>query len=193
MSSNRVRIAVVGVGGMGAAHLRFLKEIKEAETVAVVDVDAGMAAKRGAEFGVPGFTSIAAMAAAARPQAVSVATPHPAHLPAALEALRLGLHVFCEKPLCSLVGEADRMIAAARRHRRILGEMFQYRAQTPALRAKEVVAAGRLGRLLRVNMVHVGRAPRSTTTSAPGAGPGPARAAGCCSTSARTTSTCSRG
>jgi len=156
MAKRKVHIAVVGVGGMGQAHLRFLAKVREAQVVGVVDVNPELVGKVSAEWEVPGFSSVAELVRTVRPAAVSIASPHPVHLRNALDCFRRGLHVFTEKPLCSLTSEADKMIAAARKRRRVLAEMFQYRAMPPARRAREIIDKGTIGKIVRVNMVHVG-------------------------------------
>ncbi len=156
MTGRKVRIAVVGVGGMGQVHLGVLAKIKEARVVGLADVNPELVEKVSSEWGVPGFSSVAELVREARPEAVCIASPHPVHLRNALDCFRRGLHVFTEKPLCSLTSEADRMIAAARKRRLVLAEMFQFRATVPTRRVREIIEKGTIGKLVRVNMVHVG-------------------------------------
>ncbi len=152
----KVRMMVVGVGGMGRGHLRNLLKIREAKVVAVVDLNPEYAMTAGDEAGAPGFTNIRDAIEATAPQAAMIATPHPVHLAGARECLRGGLHVLCEKPLCSLTSEADRMVTAAKKHRRHLAVMLQMRASIACRRAREIIEKGIIGRLTRVNMIHVG-------------------------------------
>lgn len=80
-------------------------------------------------------------------QAVYVATPHPLHAEWTVRAAEAGKHILCEKPLAMNRGEAERMIAAARRHRIFLMEAFMYRChpQTAALAA--LIRDGAIGEL----------------------------------------------
>jgi predicted dehydrogenase len=156
MVKGKVRMMVVGVGGMGRGHLRNLLKIREARVVSVVDLNPECAMEAGDEAAAPGFTNIRDAINATAPQAALIATPHPVHLAGARECLKAGLHVLCEKPLCSLTSEADRMIAAAKKHRRHLAVMLQYRASTACRRAREILQKGLIGKLTRVSMVHVG-------------------------------------
>ena len=52
----KVRIGVIGLGGMGQAHINKIKEIPEAELTAVSDVDSEITKKIFQEHKVPGFT-----------------------------------------------------------------------------------------------------------------------------------------
>ena len=156
MAKGRARIMVVGVGGMGRGHLRNLLKIREAEVVAVADLNPEYVMEAGDEAGCPGFSNVKDAIRATRPQGAVIATPHPAHLAAARECFKGGLHVLCEKPLCSLSSEADRMLAAAKKHRRKLAVMLQYRASIACRRAREILDKGTIGRITRVHMVHVG-------------------------------------
>ena len=108
-----LRTAVVGVvrrrQGLGAYTARHLVAAG-AEVVGFVasragtipDGEASLAAQGVA---APGFTSLTELAAARRPDAVVVACPARHHEAYLREALRLGLHVLCEKPL--VAGSAD--------------------------------------------------------------------------------------
>ena len=82
--------------------------------------------------------------------AVSIVTPDASHAPLALQAIRAGKHVLCEKPLALNHAEAVRMLAAARRAGVVHLVNFSYR-NWPALQAvARVVQSGRLGAVRHV-------------------------------------------
>ena len=60
------------------------------------------------------FTDYRAMLQELRPDAVIVALPHFLHKPASIDALRMGIHVFCEKPMAISSAECDQIEAAVR-------------------------------------------------------------------------------
>src|SRR5262245_24798070 len=96
--SRSVRIAVAGVGNVGATHARelLLGKVRGATLSAVCDprVEAR------ASFGeVPCFASLSELLADGGADALIIATPHYEHTPLAIEALAAGLHVLVEKPL----------------------------------------------------------------------------------------------
>jgi predicted dehydrogenase len=132
--SSRLPVGVIGVGALGQHHARHLAGLREVRLVGVCDIDAGRAAKVAAELGTAAFVEVDDLLA--RVEAVTVAVPTPAHADVGLRALELGIPVLMEKPLAATLSEADRLIAAARRHRLQLqvGHIERYNR---ALRAAE--------------------------------------------------------
>ena len=78
--------------------------------------------------------------------------PLPNHLHAtwSIAAAEAGKHVLCEKPLATSVLDAERMIDAAERGGVKLMEAFMYRLHPSWLAVRELVASGRIGRLVAV-------------------------------------------
>jgi predicted dehydrogenase len=114
-----IRVAVVGAGEFGRNHVRVWRELEGAELVGIVDTDVGRAARVAAEFGtrvLPGLESLAAEGV----EAVSLAVPTKEHARIGCRLLESNLDVLVEKPMAASLGEADELIAAARRHGRIL-------------------------------------------------------------------------
>jgi predicted dehydrogenase len=84
---------------------------------------------------------------------VDVCTPGDTHAEIAVAALQAGKHVLCEKPLANSVEEAETMVRAAERAgergiRSMVG--FTYRRVPAIAYARQLVAEGRLGRILHV-------------------------------------------
>jgi len=78
--------------------------------------------------------------------AVYVATPVFLHAPQATQSLRAGKHVLCEKPMAMNEAEARSMLQAAEQNGRTLGVAY-YRRRYPKLqRAKQLLAAGAIGK-----------------------------------------------
>ena len=55
MAGEKVKVGVVGVGGMGSAHCKGSQTIEEVDLVAVCDIDPERAKEIGEQFGVPHF------------------------------------------------------------------------------------------------------------------------------------------
>lgn len=145
-----LRIAVVGLKGIGRTHLKAIQSIPDVELAAVCDVLEDIAAATGAEYGVPHYTSLETLLAGSDIEAVSLGTPHFLHAPQAIQALQEGKHVITEKPMARTAAECDAMIDAARRADRKLGIHHQYRATAAHLHAKKLIDEGQLGPILRV-------------------------------------------
>lgn len=149
----RLRIGLVGLGTMGRSHLDKARALDEAAIVAVADMVRAAVDEMRDTYGVRGFYSYQEMVDSGEIEAILIATPHPFHCPIALYAAERGVHVLTEKPIAVTVGEADRMVAAAREHGVTLGVMFQQRTDPVYARAKEIVEAGALGALYRTTLI----------------------------------------
>ena len=89
----------------------------------------------------------------ADPDVDAVYVPLPNHLHAewTIAAARAGKHVLCEKPLAMTAADAERMIEACRAEGVTLMEAFMYRLHPSWVAVRELVAAGRIGRLTAVS------------------------------------------
>ena len=89
----------------------------------------------------------------ADPDVDAVYIPLPNHLHAewTIAAARAGKHVLCEKPLALTAAEAQEMVDACRDAGVLLMEAFMYRLHPSWIAARELVAAGRIGRLQAVD------------------------------------------
>jgi predicted dehydrogenase len=150
-----VRLAVVGIKGMGREHIRAISAVEGTVLATVCDVDAEAARACSEDLGVPCYADYGQMLSkeASRLDGVALSTPHPLHAGEALAAFEAGLHVLTEKPMAVTVGEADGMIEAARRAKRKLGVIFQQRTEPRHAAARKLVAEGRLGEIGRTLLV----------------------------------------
>jgi predicted dehydrogenase len=71
--------------------------------------------------------------------------PNSLHCEWTIRCLNAGKHVLCEKPLASNVGECKKMIAAAKRNRRLLMEAFMYRFHPQTTKIQELLAEQAIG------------------------------------------------
>jgi predicted dehydrogenase len=146
-----VKIAVVGVGGMGFGHLNSLKEIKRAELCAVCDIRKEVADKVASVYGVPAYYDASEMYDRSKPDAVIIATPHYDHTPLAISALQKGIHVLTEKPVAVHKADAQKMIDAhAKRPELVFSAMFQCRTDHYYRKLKDLIQSGELGKIRRV-------------------------------------------
>ena len=113
-ANGKLNIAGIGVGGRGASDL---KALSSENIVALCDVDWGSAAgtfKRYPE--AKRYKDFRRMLdkEAGNIDAVVIGTPDHIHAPAAIMAMKMGKHVYCEKPMAHTIYEARRMAEAAR-------------------------------------------------------------------------------
>lgn len=135
----RLPVGVIGVGALGRHHARHLADLDHVRLVGVYDIDSDRAAEVASSLGTNAFRELDQLLG--QIEAVTVAVPTPAHAEVGLRALERGVPVLMEKPLASTLGEADRLIAAARRHQVQLqvGHIERYNR---ALRAAEAYLDG---------------------------------------------------
>ena len=79
-------------------------------------------------------------------EAVYVATPVFLHAPQTIQSLRAGKHVLCEKPMAMNEAEARSMVQAAEKSQRTLGFAYYRRSYPKVQRAKQLLAAGVIGK-----------------------------------------------
>ena len=152
---HRLRIGVIGIGGMGAKHCETLTGglVPELELTAVSTRRPQRRAWAEAEFGLPAFPTSEELIASGLCDAVLIATPHYQHAESAIAAMEKGLHVLCEKPIAvdSLTGR--RMAEAARQHGKTLGIIFNQRVNPLYKKMKELLSSGEMGAVKRVNWI----------------------------------------
>ena len=145
-----VRIAVAGAGLIGRAHVARILASPDAALAGIADPSPEGAALAAAH-GVPHAPGMAAILAAARPDAAIAATPNRRHVPDALACLDAGIPCLVEKPVADTVEDAERLVDAAARTG-IPVQVGHHHRHSAFLRgAAEIVASGRLGRIVAVN------------------------------------------
>ncbi|QHE86939.1 Gfo/Idh/MocA family protein [Hydrogenophaga sp. BPS33] len=146
---SKTRIAVAGAGLIGQAHIRVLQASPMCALSAVVDPSPA-AATLAAQAGVPLFASLDQLLAQNRPDGVLLATPNALHVPQALQCIAAGLPTLVEKPIATTVADAQALVDATENvgAKVLIGH---HRAHSPIMaKAREVIASGRLGRLVGV-------------------------------------------
>lgn len=148
---SKLRIGIIGTGGMAKAHAEAFKKVRGVEITACMDVVPGRAEAFAAAHGIALATSDRGQFFGAV-DAVSIVTPDRFHAEPTLAALRAGKHVLCEKPLTVTLAEAKQVAKAAAARPDLIGMVnFSYRRSAAAQQAAKLVAQGRLGALRHVH------------------------------------------
>ena len=139
---------------MGGAHARqvLAGKIPRLELAAVADPRRA----RIEEFPqVRGYESADEMIASGSLDAILVATPHYDHTPTGIAALRAGLHVLVEKPIAVHRADCERLLGAyaERAERQVFAAMFNQRTDPHYQKIRELIGAGELGEIRRVNWI----------------------------------------
>ncbi|MFB6119638.1 MAG: Gfo/Idh/MocA family protein [Halobacteriaceae archaeon] len=156
MSSDPLRVAVVGCGGMGRTHANNVRGAGHG-VVAGVDVNEGARDDFAEEFGAETFADTAAMLEDVGPDAVVVTTPNAFHEEAAVAALQRNVAVLCEKPLADSLDAAERIADAARRSDAFCMVGFHNRFSAAADLAVAYREDGRFGDVSHVEGEYVRR------------------------------------
>jgi predicted dehydrogenase len=166
--SNRVGLGFIGVGTMNYGHVKRALGMAETQVVAVCDVDKDRREfnKRAADMhyskqagstykGCDVYVDYKELLARKDIDAVVIATPDHWHAIIAIEAMKAGKDVYCEKPLTLTIHEAKSMIDAARKLGRVLQTGSQQRSDWEFQVAINLVRKGALGKLKQI-VVDVG-------------------------------------
>ena len=151
MTSDTVRVGIVGLGLASASHFIGYSRHPRAEVVAVCDSDHGRALEFADSRDVDQvYTSYDEMLVKADLDVVDITTPTYLHAPMTRQAAEAGKHVHCEKPFCRSVGEGRDAVASARRSgvKLLVGETYVF--LTSHMTARELIEAGEIGRPLQV-------------------------------------------
>lgn len=141
-----IKIAIIGAGGMAAYHATGFRQAG-AEIVALADVNKAHAEKAAAKHGIPRVFGDVAEMLKAVPEldAVSIIVPNKFHAPLALQALKAGKHVFCEKPPALNAREALALQTAAAKAKKTLMFNFNNRARPESYAMMEYIKQGAVG------------------------------------------------
>lgn len=142
------KVAVVGCGVVSVVHFEAIAAIETAELVGVADLDPAAAKAAEQRHGVPSFPDLESLVASVRPDVVHVCTPHHAHVPVSLAALRSGIAVLQEKPVARTAAEAIPLIEMAEQGRTKIGICLQNRYNVTSQAMRAILDRGELGSVI---------------------------------------------
>ena len=152
--NSRLQVAGIGVGGMGAADLGQFLGHPRIDVVGLCDIDAARLAEAAARAPkAKTFVDWRVMLAEIGDQvdAVNVATPDHTHAAASMSAIRLGKHVYCQKPLTHDVYEARQLRLAAAQHGVQTQMGIQIHSAEVYRTAVKIIRDGTLGKIKEVH------------------------------------------
>lgn len=163
-----------GAGTIGKRHIDVIRSRQDCCLVGIADSDPA-AAELARRVGVPHDPSFRTLIERERPDAAVIATPNGLHVPQALECVRSGIHLLVEKPVADTFEAAAQLVRAARTAG-VVVLVGHHRRFHPRVRvARELMAQGRIGRLIGVNAMWAALKPEDYFAAAwrrqPGGGP----------------------
>ena len=158
MTSNPVKIGIVGIGNMGATHVGHVIDLPCTELVAVCDRRPARLDADEVPLEIPRYADFTQMLAEAEMDGVIIATPHYDHPDMTLAAFERGIHVLVEKPIAVHVAEAQRMIdgyhaAKTKQPDLVFAAMFMQRTWGQWRKIKAMIDGCELGRLIRCSWI----------------------------------------
>ena len=151
-----LKVAVVGLGGIGTRHAGIYDADDRCEIVAVCDALAEKANAAAERYGCKAYSSVDEMVQREQIDIASVCTAGVEnggdHYEPTMTLLGAGIPVLGEKPISNRIPEAREMVALAKEKNLRYGINLNHRFTPAAVRAKEWVDGGRLGELNIVNM-----------------------------------------
>ena len=147
MPAKKVGFGVIGAGGIALRRtIPGMLKAKSCRLAAVMDpvgID-----RIAAQFDVRGYKKEADLLADPAVEAVYVASPVDCHARQIAAAAEAGKHVLCEKPLCFSLREAKQAVRACRKRGVFLQEGYMMKFHAAHVEIKELVDAGRLGKIV---------------------------------------------
>ena len=152
-ANDRINLAVIGVGGRGTAHLGIIHHQENARIAAVCDVNQAQTERATARVEkLQGdkpkvYSDMRKLFEDKDIDAVTIATPNHWHALATIWAVEAGKDVYCEKPASYNIFESQRMVAHARKNKRMVQIGMQSRSTPHKRRAVELLRGGAIGKI----------------------------------------------
>ena len=144
----KLKVGIIGTGWIAGNHAESYKHLEDIEVVACADLVPGKAEAFCKEYGFEHarcYSDHLSMLEAEDLDAVSVCTYNRTHAQCSIDAMKHGVHVMCEKPMCVTMEEAEEMCRVEKETGMILTIGFQPRMDKNMQMIKKIVESGELG------------------------------------------------
>jgi predicted dehydrogenase len=151
-ANHKLNLGIIGLAGMGNVDARTFAGLGE-NIAALCDVDSAILDKRAADYPKAAkYTDFRRMIEKEKLDGVIVAVPDHNHAYISVYAMKHGLNVYCQKPLCKSVHEA-RVMARVAAETKVITQMgTQTSAEPRVLRTVELIQSGVLGDITEIHM-----------------------------------------
>jgi predicted dehydrogenase len=153
--AEKLRIGIIGTGGIARGHARSYKMLDNVEIVAGADIVPGKARDFLDKQDLPNakaFEDAETMLREMELDAVSVCTYNQTHAVCTVAALEAGCHVLLEKPMCVTMDQAVEILKAEKKTGKIVTIGFQPRYDPNSKKIREIVQSGELGKIYYVQV-----------------------------------------
>lgn len=150
---------VIGVGNMGRHHARNYAEISSTNLVAVADSEPKIGGEIAKKYRCHYYQDYKELLAKEKLNLITIAVPTKLHKKIALDCITKGVHILIEKPIAATVAEAKEIVSQAKAKgiKFTVGHIERF---NPAvIKLKEMIEAGKLGRVVSVSALRLGPMP----------------------------------
>lgn len=153
-----LKVGIIGAGAIADCHLEAYIKNPYAQVVAIADINVERAKQKAEKYNVPMYCAdYKEILEDKSIDAVSIVTPTFTHSNIAIEALKAGKQVLCEKPPAMNVSETEAMVNAAQETGNLLMFAFVLRFNQPTKLMKEQIDSGSMGEILHAEVVRLRR------------------------------------
>lgn len=147
-----IKVAIIGSGFIGPAHLEAIRRLGFVEVVALCDSSQAAAEEKARRYHIPhAYGDVAELLQHPGLQVVHNCTPNHLHAAINRQILQAGKHVFSEKPLCMTADEARELVALAEQAGVVHGVSFVYRQFAMVQQAASMIRQQQAGRIFAVH------------------------------------------
>ncbi len=157
-----IKVALIGIGGMGMGHFNTYKKLEEAKIVAVADPRTEMAREKVNDENIKIYADMEELIKNEDVDMVDICTPSYLHVPLSIRAMELGKHVICEKPMSQSSKDTKSVIKASEKYGKKYMVAHVLRFLAPYVYLKNVIESRELGNIVHLDMKRILGIPRWT-------------------------------
>lgn len=154
-----MKVAIVGVGGMGTNHFNIHRDMEGTTLVAACDLMIDRLKETAAGTDIRLYEDYYEMLEREKPDIVDVSTPTYLHAEHAIAAMRAGAHVICEKPMALSREQAEQIIAVSKETGKLFMAAHVLRFMGPYAYLSEVAKSNKYGKPIKIYMSRLSGTP----------------------------------
>lgn len=154
-----IKVAVLGVGGMGGLHFNIYDKSEEIQLVAVCDIREDLLKEKVGDKDIAIYTDFDEMLKKEKVDIIDISTPSFLHAEQSVKALNAGFNVICEKPMTLDFKSAKKVLSAAKKSGKLFMVAQVVRFMNNYRYLKGVIESNKMGKLLRLDMKRISSAP----------------------------------
>lgn len=155
-----MKIAIVGVGGMGEVHFNIYKDMTDIEFVAACDIRFEMLQKKAEGVNIRLYADYEEMLEKEKPDIVDICTPTYMHKDHAITALKHGANVISEKPMAIHAADGDEIIKTAKECGKLYMVAHVVRFMAAYRYLAQAIESKRMGKTIKLHMKRISSTPR---------------------------------